>query len=182
VRSTGAKLNFKLEARQLGQALKRLPVEVRTKVARKGIRAWGKLAVRALRRAVIPQDLETRRDAALKVKTYKRGKVIWGAVGIRKDGARVGWRSHLWDGGFRVWQKGIKADGTPQKPVTRPGRNPNPRIVPFSQKRGWRDGKGRRNLGRRIGRTMYLSRTNARWQPEAGRFVRDAIEEAIRGL
>lgn len=180
--STSARLNFRLEARQLGKALKALPPKVRAKVARKGIRAWGRLASRALARAVIPQDLETKRDVGIKVKTYRKGKVIWGAVGVRKDGNRVGWRSHFWDGGFRVWQKGIRADGTPRKAVTRPGRNPNPRIVPFSQKRGWRSGIRKRSLGRKIGRTMYIARTNARWQPECGRFVRDAIAEALRGL
>lgn len=179
--SISANFSVKVDARKLGVALNRLPPDIRRKVARKGLREWGKRVVREVKRGVLPQDEETRRDVAVKVKSYRKGKVIWAGVGVRKDGLRVGWRSHFWDGGFRVWQKGMKADGTMKKAPTRPGRNPNPRIVPFSQKRGWRDGLSKRGLGQRIGRRLYIQRPKAAWLPKADEYVRDAIMEALRG-
>jgi hypothetical protein len=53
--------------------------------------------------------------------------------------------------------------------------------VPFSYKRGWRDGIRKRNLGQRIGRRLYLTRPRAQYAPLAQQYVRDAVAEAIRG-
>jgi hypothetical protein len=181
VSSIVAKFKVRVDARALGKALAEMPLAVRNKIVRKGLRAWGTRVVKAVRRGVLPADRETRRDVAVKIKSYRRGRVMWAAVGVRKDGMRVGWRSHFWDGGFRVWQKGIKADGTPKREPTRAGRNPNPRFVPFSYRRDWRDGKTKRNLGRRIGRRLYLTRARAQYAPLAEQYVRDAVAEAIRG-
>ena len=179
--SISVKFRVKVQARKLDVALDRLPPDIRRKVARKGLREWGKRVVADVRRGVLAQDDETRRDVAVKIKSYRRGKVIWAGVGVRRDGLRVGWRSHFWDGGFRVWQKGMKANGTMKKAPTRPGRNPNPRIVPFSQKRGWRDGLSKQNLGKLIGRRLYIQRPKMAWLPKADKYVRDAIMEALRG-
>jgi hypothetical protein len=182
VRSTGARLKIKVDARALGKALLRLPPKVRMKTARVGLRKWGRRVVTAARRRVLPQDRDTRRDMAVKVKSYKRGKVLWAAVGVRRDGMRVGWRSHFWDVGFRVWQKGIKADGTPKKPVRLWNRNPAPKFVPFSYRRDWRKGIRKKNLGQRIGRRLYMTDTHRQWAPKADEYVRDAIAEALRGI
>jgi hypothetical protein len=181
VNSIAGRLKVRLDSRALRRELEQLPPKVRGKVFRKGLREWGRRTVQAVKRRVLPADRETRRDVAVKIKSYKRGRVIWAAVGVRKDGMRVGWRSHFWDGGFRVWKKGVKADGTPKKASTRPGRNPNPRFVPFSYNRGWRSGIRKRNLGQRIGRRLYLTRARAQWAPQAAQYVRDAVAEAIRG-
>jgi hypothetical protein len=140
MRSTYARVNMDFEARQLGAALKKLPGEIRKKIVRKGLREWGKRAMRAMRRAIPARDLEMKRDAAVKLKTYKRGRVFWAGVGIRKDQVRSGWRSHFWNNGFRVWQKGMRKDGTPKPAPKHPGRNPYPKIAWWARRSGWRKG------------------------------------------
>ncbi len=111
-----ARVNLDFESRQLGKALMRIPPEIRKKVVRKGLREWGKRALRAMRRRIKPSDPEMRRDGIVKLKTYKRGKVFWAGVGVRKDNLGSGWRAHFWNNGFRVWQKGLRKDGTPLLP------------------------------------------------------------------
>jgi hypothetical protein len=176
VRSIGTRLDMRLESRKTGQALLRLPPAVRKKVVRSGLREWGKRAAKALRRAVLPADRDMKRDCAAKIRVYKRGKLFWCGVGVRFDGDRVGWRAPMWDGGFRVWAKG------PPKEKKHPGRNPNPSFKTSTFKRNWRDGKAKRNLGQKIGKRMFVTRTRQAWQPQASRYVRDAIAEALRSV
>jgi len=161
------------------RAAEALPKKIRAKVVRRGLREWGNRLKLAIRRRVWRKDRDTRRDLAVKIKTYRRGKAIWCAVGVRKDGERVGWRSHFMDGGYRPWQKGMKADGTARRQPTRPGRNPNPRFVPFSYRRDWRKGKARRSLGGKIYRLRYMSDPAIAWSPKAREYVEDAIAEAL---
>lgn len=182
MRSTYARVNMDFEARQLGAALKKLPGEIRKKIVRKGLREWGKRAMRAMRRAIPANDLEMKRDAAVKLKTYKRGRVFWAGVGIRKDQVRSGWRSHFWNNGFRVWQKGIRKDGTPKPAPKHPGRNPYPKIAWWARRSGWRKGIKKKGLGTRMGRSLFITRTNHQWGPRAGEYVRDAIAEALRSV
>lgn len=177
-----ARVNLDFESRQLGKALLRLPPEIRKKVVRKGLREWGKRALRAMRRRIRSSDPEMRRDGIVKLKTYKRGKVFWAGVGVRKDGLGSGWRAHFWNNGFRVWQKGLRKDGTPKPAPKHPGRNPRPRLDPWNRRSGWRDGIKKRGLGPRIGRWLFITKTNLEWGPKAAQYVRDAIAEAIRNV
>lgn len=176
-------VRMRVDSRALGRALQALPAKVQKKVARKGLRAWGKRVMVAIKRGVLPADREMRRDVGMKVVSYKRGRLIWCAVGVRADGERVGWRSHMWDGGFRVWKKGTDQNGNPivQGPKQKQ-RNPNPRFVPFSYNRGWRLNKARTGLGSKIvGRRLFITRARAAWSPKASEYVRDAVAEALRG-
>ena len=182
MRSTYARVNMDFEARQLGAALKKLPAEIRKKIVRKGLREWGKRAMRAMRRAIPANDLEMKKDAGVKLKTYKRGRVFWAGVGIRKDQVRSGWRSHFWNNGFRVWQKGLRKDGTPKPAPKHPGRNPYPKIAWWARRSGWRKGIKKKGLGLRMGRSLFITRTNNQWGPRAGEYVRDAIAEALRSV
>lgn len=183
------------DLRDVNAALQALPEKMRRKVARKGMREVmqrGRQVARALAPAA---DRDTKRAVAIKVQTYRR-RTVWGAVGVRVGGpftpnkrfgeAYPGWRSHLWDGGFRVWQKGVRADGRLRVP--KPGNwkpNPSPKL-PAVTRRGWRKGKARRNLaGRVIGRLLYLTRT-AQYVTKIARdrivaAVGDALKEAGRG-
>lgn len=161
------------------RALEEVPKRIRGKVLRKGLRAWAtrlKLSVKAATRR---KDRRTRRDLAVKTKTYRRGKSIWVGVGVRTDGDRVGWKSHLHDGGYRAWQRGIKADGTPAKKPRLWNRNPNPRFVPFSYRRDWRSGLAKKNLGPVIYRTEYITRPAKAYSMKVSQFVREAVAEAI---
>ena len=173
---------MRLEARQLGQALLRVPPEIRKQVVRKGLREWGKRAMKALRQRIRTQDPEMRRDCIVKLKTYKRGRLFWAGVGVRKDGLGSGWRAHLWNNGFRVWQKGLRKDGTPKPPPKHPGRNLFPRLFAFNRRSGWRKGITKKGLGRKIGRTQFITITNRQWGPRAEHYVRDAIAEALRNV
>jgi hypothetical protein len=176
-------IRARVDARALGKALKALPLKVQKKVARKGLRAWGKRVVTAIKRGVLPADTRMRRDTAMKIVSYKKGRLIWCAVGVRTDGERVGWRSHMWDGGFRVWKKGTDQNGNPtvQGPKQKQ-RNPNPRFVPFSYNRGWRKNKARVGLGTKlVGRRMFITKARNAYGLKADQYVRDAVAEALRG-
>lgn len=182
ISSVSGGIRARVDARALGKALKALPLKVQKKVARKGLREWGNRVAKAIKRGVLPADTEMRRDVGVKIVSYKRGRLIWCAVGVRTDGQRVGWRSHMWDGGFRVWRKGIKADGTPaEQGPKQKQRNPNPKFVPFSYNRGWRRGKARTNLGRLVGRRWFITNARNAWAMKADQYVRDAVAEALRG-
>lgn len=173
------------DLRKIAEAAQRLPKAVRRKVVRRSLREWGE-RVKRTAKALLPRGHKrTRRDLAVKTKTYRKGR-IWCGVGVRKDGDRVGWRSHLYDGGYRPWRKGIvklKGGGFGPKPAPKLVRkwrgNRNARIVPFSQQRNWRDGvKG--NVGVRIYRRLWLTRAAQKWQPTVVDFVRDGVAEALR--
>jgi len=171
----------KHELQDTRKALEQLPTRIRGKVLRKGLREWAAGLKKAVRSAARRKDRRTRRDVAVKTVTYRRGKSIWVGVGVRTDGNRVGWKSHLHDGGYRPWQKGVRADGTAAKKPRLWNRNPNPRIAPFIAKnRGWRKGRTKRTLGPVLYKTEYITRPARSWAPRAGSYIRSAIAEAIR--
>lgn len=189
--SGGYILKATLDRRQvldIAALLRQFPEKMRSKVLRAGLRSWAAKQLRSTRRAARPQDVRTRKDLAVKTKTYRRGRSIWCAVGVRwdiggtrRDSARQGWRAHFHDVGYRAWQKGIKADGTPAKKARLWQRNPNPRIAPFIAKnRGWRAGKKKKNLsGRVLLRTQYLTRPARQHQSEIVPSVVESINKAI---
>ena len=191
--STGSKriafrAQFQVSAKDLARIkaiAQELPKKVRRKVVRKSLREWGE-ALKKSAKALLPKGhKQTRRDLAVKTKTYRKGR-IWCGVGVRKDGNRVGRRSHLYDGGYRPWQKGVvklKGGGFGPKPAPKLVRNwkgnRKARIVPFSQQRGWRKYvKG--NVGARIYRILWLTRAAKRWQPRVIEFIRAGVDEALR--
>jgi hypothetical protein len=154
------------QARDVSALLRQFPDKMRSKVLRTGLRRWALKQLRSTRSAARSEDVRTRKDLTVKTKTYRRGRSIWCAVGVRwdigssrRDSAHQGWRAHFHDVGYRVWQKGVKADGTPAKKARLWQRNPNPRIAPFIAKnRGWRAGKRKKSLGGRVLlRTLYLT-------------------------
>jgi hypothetical protein len=182
--SVAGGIRVRVDARALGAALKKLPLKLQKKIARKGLREWGRRVVTAIKRGVLPADTRMRRDAGMKIVSYKKGRLIWCAVGVRTDGQRVGWRSHMWDEGFRVWRKGTDQNGNPivQGPKQKQ-RNPNPKFVPFSYNRGWRRNKARTGLGTKVvGRRMFITKARNAWLFKADDYVRDAVAEALRGI
>lgn len=185
------------DLRAVNDALRRIPAEVRRKVASKGMREVLKYGRTMAKSLCLPQDERTRNAIEYKVKTYRK-TTVWGAVGVRVDGPYdptqkhgeryPGWRSHMWDGGFRVWQKGRTKGGRLRIPKTgnwKPNRNG--RIAPFIRKnRGWRKGIRRRGLDPVImGRRLYLTTTahfmSARAGPAIVRAVENALKEVGRG-
>lgn len=189
---SGVKIDFKVDPRSLREihdVLSELPPKMRSKVLRGALRKVLGAQVRATRAAARPQDVRTRKDIAIKTKTYRRGKVIWASVGVkvdalggRRDSRYQGWRAHFHDVGYRPWRKGVKAFPQAKEPVAtgRPGRNPNPRFVPFSYKRDWRKGLKRRALGARILSTNYLTLPARRFEPMIVAEVTQQIEKQIK--
>jgi len=180
----GYRITFKIDEKEMAAikaSLERLPTRIRGKIVRKGLRGWGDEVKKAVKAKTRRADVRTRRSIAVKTKTYKRGKVIWCGVGVRHGGAYdVGWKSHFHDQGYRPWQKGVKADGTPAKKPLLWNRNPNPRLVPFSYNRGWRKGIRKRNLGFPILRIRYLSGPAFSLSHKVRRYLDDAVIEALR--
>lgn len=175
---------------ELRAALGRLPAAIRNKVAKRGMKSVlleGKQVAKSLAPA---QDHATKRAISIRTKVYRR-RVVWGAVGVRVGGpytpsrrfgeAFPGWRSHFWDGGFRVWQRGVRANGS-RRPMRQGNYRGNPNaVLPSKTNRGWRKGKSRRNLSPRIiGRTLYLTQAAAHMSSIAGTRIRAAVAEALK--
>lgn len=180
----GYRITFRVSDHDLAkirQAAERLPKAIRGKIIRKGLRAWGERTAKMVKAMTRRKDVRTRRGVKVKIKTYKRGKVIWCGVGVKKGKGPndVGWKSHFHDQGYRAWKKGIKADGSVKKQPRQWGRNPNPRFVPFSYRRDWRKSLFRRNLGPVIYKIQYMTRPAQLLSPRVREYVQDAIEEAM---
>jgi hypothetical protein len=180
----GYRISFKIDPdqmREIARSLQVLPAKIRSKVLRNGVRAWGDEVKKAVKAKARRQDVRTRKSIAVKTKTYKRGKVIWCGVGVKKGGPYdVGWKSHFHDQGYRPWQKGTKADGTPAKKPRLWNRNPHPRFVPFSYRRDWRAGIRKRSLGTVIYKTLYLTGPAYRLSNKVPGYVEYAVADAIR--
>lgn len=172
----------------VASALKRLPEGIRRKVARKGIREWAKKLRTAVRAMAYQKAKRTRRNLAVKVKTYKRA-IVWGAVGVKSSGERredPSWRSHLYDGGWRPWPKGTKSSQARTAKASAPKRagnwKPNYAAkLPLSSEmnRGWRKGL-RRRYGTRIFRLQYLTQPARSHIQFARTAVVNAVEEALK--
>lgn len=173
----------------LRASLLQLPEKIRNKVARKGLSKVLLEGKRLAKSLVLPQDEATKRAVSIRAKVYRK-RYVWGAVGVRVGGpytegkrfgeAFPGWRSHLWDGGFRVWQKGTKANGRRKRIGA--SRTSNPKPKPLTRfNRGWRKGKYKRNLSPQIiGRRLYLTQAAAHMSSIAGPRMLEAVAEAIK--
>jgi len=169
-------------------ALKRLPEGIRRKIARKGIREWAKKLRTAVRAMAYPKAKRTRRNLAVKVKTYRRS-IVWGAVGVKASGygrEDPSWRSHLFDGGWRPWPKGTKSSQSRTAKATAARRvgewkpNYNAKLPAAStMNRGWRKGL-RRRFGARIFRLQYLTQPAQSHVQYARTAVVNAVEEALK--
>lgn len=173
----------------LRASLLQLPEKIRNKVAKKGLKRVLLEGKRLAKSLALPQDEATKRAVSIRSKVYRK-RYVWGAVGVRVGGpytegrrfgeAFPGWRSHLWDGGFRVWQKGTKANGRRKRVGAYRQTNPNPKL-PTRFNRGWRKGKSRRNLSPQIiGRRLYLTQAAAHMSSIAGPRIREAVAEALK--
>ena len=95
----GFKIQFrpsKEDLEKIAAIASELPKKMRKKIVRKGLRNWGDAVKRTMKALALPKAKRTKRDIAVKTKTYRKG-IIWAGVGVRKDGNRVGKRSHFYD-------------------------------------------------------------------------------------
>lgn len=182
--STQFRAQFKIpeaDLKVLRSALSQLAVGVRRRVSRQGIRKWLTDAKSIARSSAYSKAKATKRNLIIKVKTYKR-TIIWGAVGVRVSSNSPGWRSHLYDGGWRPWRKGFDKDGKsikPTKPMLRKFARKH-KIAPFIAKnRGWRAGKRKRGLGAVTHRHMYLTETAKIMARHAAGYIMPYVMKAI---
>jgi hypothetical protein len=189
----GFKIQFrpsKEDLEKIAAIASELPKNMRKKIVRKGLRNWGEAVKRTMKALAHPKAKRTKRDIAVKTKTYRKGR-IWAGVGVRKDGNRVGWRSHMYDQGWRPVLKGLTltSDGQlgikpPPKLVRKWKGNRNARIVPFSQNRGWRLGirKQSSSLGARIYRRLFVTRAGLKHKDSTVQYIYDAVQESLTEL
>ena len=194
MKGSGVNIDFKIDPRsmaELHEILSQFPDKMRSKVLRGALRRTLKQQMKATVSMARPQDVRTRRDVAIKTKTYKRGKVIWASVGVnwdvggtRRDSKYQGWRAHFHDVGYRAWRKGMRANAMrPDEPrgPKRPSRNPNPRFAPFIRfNKGWRKGKKGINLGGGVWHnTGYLSIPARMFEPKILSSVKNEIMNSV---
>lgn len=91
---------------QVKLQLEQIPKKLVNKTLRAALKEWGSMVVTAIKAGVTWNAPKTRRAAALKIKTYKRGKVMWMGIGIRTDLGHPGRLAHLYNEGFRPYPKG----------------------------------------------------------------------------
>ena len=172
-------------------ALNELPKNIRGKVARKGLRKWGERVKTAVRQKAHPRAVRTKRQLAVKVKTYRRA-IIWAGVGVRSKGNPPDWRddpsnrSHLFDGGWRPWPKGTKSSQARTAKAQKPKRAGNWKPNYAAQfppgmvgNRGWRKGLKKR-FGGLIGRLEYISMPGRSMMIIARQFIVWAVEDALK--
>ena len=189
-KQAGYRIQFRpseADLKRIAKVAQELPKKIRNKIVRKGLRDWGEAVKRTMKHLALPKAKRTKRDIAVKTKTYRKGR-IWCGVGVRKDGNRVGWRAHFYDQGWRPFKKGFVriSDGVVgPKPAPKLIRNwkgnRNARIVPFSQDRGCRKGIRRREsaLGPRIYRRLFVTRAGQKHQERVVQFIEDAVQIAL---
>ncbi len=191
--------------------LEAVPVRVRSKVAKKSLRTWGKLVAKSVKRNISWNGRNTKRAVTVKVKTYPKGasnarvKRIWLGIGVREGlrspGREVkgrygdiypGWRAHFYEAGWTPWPKGLKP-GRLDDP--KPKRQGNYRGQPAARMRAilafvrrqnrWRKGLRRVQGGARIYITRFLGRAGAanvaRLPEILAAGAREAITEVSRG-
>jgi hypothetical protein len=175
--------------------LEAVPVKVRSKVAKKSLRTWGKLVAKSVKRNISWNAKKTKRNVHVKIATYPRAasnarvKRIWLGIGvkrlpgtIRED---VGARAHFYEAGWSPWPKGVKPR-TPLDP--KPKRRGNYRGQPAARMRAilafvrrqnkWRDNL-KRVRGVRVYATRFLARAGAANVARLPEILADGAREAI---
>lgn len=175
--------------------LQAVPLKVRAKVIKKGLREWGRIVIKSAKRNVSWRSRLLRRNIIQKVVTYPKGasnarvKRIWLGVGIRRIPGTirqdVGRRAHFYEGGWSPWPKGI----TPRRvEVERVKRQGNYRGQPPERMRAilafvrrsnrWRSRlKGVKRA--RIYQTRYLGKAGATNASRLAQLLSASANEAI---
>jgi hypothetical protein len=121
-------ISIGVDLKSIGRVVRDLDaidVKTRARIIKSGMRDWGRLVAKQVKRNVTWKATNTPRATIQKVKTYPKGasakriKRIWVGVGI-KEGARSpgkevvgrygeffpGWRAHFYEAGWSPWPKG----------------------------------------------------------------------------
>lgn len=154
------------EVKRLIKELQQFPTKLRNKILRNGFKEWGQTLKSAIKGNITWDDPKMSRNVHQKIKTFKRGKVMWSAVGIKTghngNEELPGWRAHFYDNGFRVYPKG--------RPTDRKGKG-----------RGWRQGL-RGVLGDKIYNTKFITKAADAHQKDILPIVQKKIQETLQDM
>ena len=193
--------------RRVVRDLDAIDVKTRARIIKKGMRDWGRLVAKQVKRNVTWKARNTPRATIQKVKTYPKGasakriKRIWVGVGI-KEGARSpgkevvgrygeffpGWRAHFYEAGWSPWPKGrptnFVMDPTGQKRAGNYRGQPASRmrsILAFARRANrWRKGKRRINGTRRVYITRFIGRAGMKYRSAIPFYIARSAREAIQ--
>lgn len=143
--------------------LKNFEKKIQRKVMRKGLRKLGEQLALRIRSNITWNDNTLRRKVKVKIKSYKRGTIIWMGAGFINDNSddwKLKVRAHAYNSGWTPYPKGRKTN--------RKGK-------------GWR--KGLRRLGgTKIYHTEFVTKVHRDTLPFAERMLYDNVLEAIKEL
>lgn len=135
-------MNFSTDQNSVNQikaALQDFEVKLQRRILRKGLRALGNQLKNEIQSNITHQSKVMRRSVRIKVKTYKRGKLMWMGVGFpvhEYPDWRTPVKARCYNNGWRPYPKGRKQS---------------------AKGKGWR--KGQRKLGgTKIYETQFLSK------------------------
>lgn len=146
---------------RLNRELDGLEKKIANKILKKAFREVGK-QMNAVQKASVSWDDPTiRRRITTRVKTYKRGTIIWLGAGLPKSTAKPltkseAIRAMAYEFGWGPYPKG--------KPTNRKGR-------------GWR--KGVKDVGARIYKTGFISRGQQVVGPWISRIIEASVNDAV---
>ena len=142
-------------------ALNQFQLRIQRKIIRQALRRLGKRMVSQMKSNITWKSKKLKRAIKAKVKTYKRGKIIWMGVGVPAgdyDDWRTPVKAYAYDKGFTPYPKG--------RPTNRKGR-------------GWRKGL-RRIGGSKIFNTRFISKVRDQYLNTAYDLVYKDIAEMIK--
>lgn len=147
--------------RKVKSELELLPRKLQNKIIRKALRSLGNEITADIKTGITWKDPEVRRNIKVKIRSYKRGKLIWMGVGaLRGADDYVLLRARWYNDGWKPYPKGVEH-----------GR----------KGRGWR--RGLRNMGgNTIYKTQFITNAYRRAVPTAAEKVYQSILEGIQEI
>lgn len=148
---------------RIRDVLKNFEIKLQKKLLRKGLRRLGQQLALRIKANITWNSKKLYRSVKVKVKTYKRGKIIWMGVGFLNDNAddwKTKVKAHAYNNGWKPYPKG--------RPTNRKGK-------------GWRKGV-RRVGGLKIYNTGFVTRVYQTSQEQAKDMLYQNVVEAIKEL
>lgn len=156
----------KEEQDKLVKDLKEFPTKLRNRILRSAYKEWGEIVKGSVKSGITWDDRAMRRQVHQKIKSFRRGKVLWTSIGIKtsrsKDSPLVGWRAHFYNGGWRPYPKGTPTDGK-------------------GKGRAWRRGK-RGVVGQKIYETRFMSSAADQHQSKLVPILQETIKRVVQEI
>lgn len=205
---------FEMETESINDVIRSMTdfnARARRDIVRKALRDYGSAVVKRVKSNIKWKAPQTKRSVMMKIVRYPKGgrpdtrKYLWLGVGVRTGLRPVpkrldgrygdvfpGWRSHLYEAGWRSWPKGRRQDdaafaeilGARKRQGNYRGGDPNRAraILAFVRRENrWRKGQ-RGVVGQRHYETRYISRAARATMPLLRTKLEMAVESARREM